>query len=129
MRRERARADRVGWRRGSRAIVLGILLGSFAAGAEAIGQTVDAPPPSSSAVEGDALTVATTELKQGKYSAAMARFRTLLQQNPGEEKAQVGLLRGLLETGGYAEAERRLIRHYAPPLNEQHNPLATLLAR
>ena len=115
MRRERARADRVGWRRGSRAIVLGILLGSFAAGAETIGQTVDAPPPSSSAVEGDALTVATTELKQGKYSAAMARFRTLLQQNPGEEKAQVGLLRGLLETGGYAEAEREARRFLSRP--------------
>ncbi|MBR0683261.1 GIY-YIG nuclease family protein [Roseomonas eburnea] len=30
---------------------------------------------------------------------------------------------------GYAEAERRLIRHYAPTLNEQHNLLPALLAR
>lgn len=30
---------------------------------------------------------------------------------------------------GYAEAERRLIRQYAPALNEQHNRLAALLAR
>jgi hypothetical protein len=29
----------------------------------------------------------------------------------------------------YAEAERRLIRRFAPALNEQFNPLASLLAR
>ena len=29
----------------------------------------------------------------------------------------------------YDEAERRLIRHYAPPMNEQFNPLASIRAR
>lgn len=36
---------------------------------------------------------------------------------------------GVSDPVGYAEAERRLIRHYAPTLNEKHNPLAALLAR
>jgi tetratricopeptide (TPR) repeat protein len=112
---ERERADREGWRRWSAAILLGILLGSLVPGGEINGQTVDPPAPGQTAAESDPLTTATTELKLGKYSAALAQFRTLLQQNPGEERAQVGLLRGLLETGGYAEAEREARRFLSRP--------------
>ena len=115
MRVERAREGRVGWRHWSRAILVGILLGSLATSSQVSGQTADAPPPNPVAVELDPLTAAITELKQGKYTAAMARFRTLLQQNPGEEKAQAGLLVALLETGGYTEAEREARRFLGRP--------------
>lgn len=69
----------------------------------------------------------------------IGRAESLSQRLPGHERLDEALRRGarhLLvhmpaarDPIGYADAERRLIRHYAPPLNEQHNPLATLLSR
>lgn len=49
---------------------------------------------------------AQTELKQGKYSAAIASFTKLLQADPKDADAQKGLLTAYLETGQYKEAER-----------------------
>jgi tetratricopeptide (TPR) repeat protein len=60
--------------------------------------------------EKDPLEIAIAELKQGNYSKALTRFRQQLQENPREERAQRGLLRGLLETGGYVEGEREARR-------------------
>jgi hypothetical protein len=69
----------------------------------------------------------------------VGRAEALSRRLPGHERRDEAIRRGaqyllvhVPDAGdpvGYAEAERRLIRHYAPPLNEQHNPLATLLAR
>lgn len=69
----------------------------------------------------------------------VGRAEALSRRLPGHERRDEAIRRGaryLLvhvpgvgDPIGYAEAERRLIRHYAPTLNEQHNPLVALLAR
>ncbi len=58
------------------------------------------------------------ELRQGKYSAAIAAFTRLLQTNAGDARAQKGLLQAYLETGQYREAERDARRFAAAPQNE-----------
>lgn len=69
----------------------------------------------------------------------IGRAEALGGRLPGHERRDEAIRRGAhhllvhvpgaLDPVGYVEAERRLIRHYAPPLNEQHNLLADLLSR
>ena len=69
----------------------------------------------------------------------VGRAESLSQRLSGHERRDEAIRRGaryllvhvpaVTDPIGYAEAERRLIRHYAPELNEQHNLLAALLAR
>ena len=47
------------------------------------------------------------ELRQGKYTAAIAAFNKLLQADPKDARAQWGLIQSYLETGQYADAERQ----------------------
>lgn len=58
---------------------------------------------------------AATELKQGKYSAAIDSFTRLLQADPGSATAQAGLLQARIETGQYREAEMEARRFLSAP--------------
>ncbi len=69
----------------------------------------------------------------------IGRAESLSRRLSGHERRDEAIRRGahhllvhvpaVTDPIGYAEAERRLIRHYGPALNEQHNLLAALLAR
>src|SRR5688572_8025809 len=62
---------------------------------------------SCTAAQAQDLDSAEKELNQGKYAAAILSFTRLLQVDQHEAAAQKGLLKAYLETGQYAEAERR----------------------
>src|SRR5262245_46938514 len=62
---------------------------------------------SCAAAQAQDLDSAEEELKHGKYEVAILTFTRLLQVNQNDGAAQKGLLKAYLETGQYAEAERR----------------------
>lgn len=63
------------------------------------------------------------ELRQGRYSAAMAAFNRILQGDPKDSRAQWGLVQANLETGQYAEAERQARKFLAAGGNEPQSRL------
>ncbi|MBK9706353.1 MAG: tetratricopeptide repeat protein [Acidobacteria bacterium] len=63
------------------------------------------------------------ELRQGKYSAAIAAFNKLLQADPKDARAQWGLIQSYLETGQYADAERQAKKYLPIKENEPQTRL------
>ncbi|MFM8395571.1 MAG: tetratricopeptide repeat protein, partial [Acidobacteriota bacterium] len=80
------------------------------------GQEARTSPPANDqdATEGP-LSRGLAELRAGRYAAAISALSTILRDNPRESAAQVGLLRALLETGQYREAEMNARRFLALP--------------
>ncbi len=73
---------------------------------------------SCAAAQNQTIDDAEEELKQGKYSAAIATFNRLIQANQNDGRAQKGLLQAHLETGQYAEAEREAKKFLGSKENE-----------
>lgn len=58
---------------------------------------------------------AKTELRRGRYAAAIATFGSILRQRPDQADSQEGLLRALIETGQYQQAEVEARRFLTRP--------------
>ena len=58
---------------------------------------------------------AKTELRKGRYAAAIETFGAILRRSPDQPVAQEGLLRALLETGQYRLAETEARRFLSRP--------------
>jgi cellulose synthase operon protein C len=63
------------------------------------------------------------DLKEGKYTPAVASFTRLLQAQPNDGRSQKGLLTAYLETGRYAEVEKDARRFIGAPGNEAQSRL------
>ncbi|NOT64383.1 MAG: tetratricopeptide repeat protein [Acidobacteria bacterium] len=57
---------------------------------------------------------AEAQLKKGEYEAATAAFNKLLAANAKDQRAQRGVLKVMLETGNYVEAETTAKKYLAP---------------
>ncbi len=66
-------------------------------------------------------------LKKGEYEAALAAFNKLLTTNAKDQRAQSGVLKVMLETGKYVEAETTAKKYLAPDaLKDASNHFARL---
>ncbi|MFZ4985690.1 MAG: tetratricopeptide repeat protein, partial [Blastocatellia bacterium] len=78
------------------------------------GQLPDGQLPDGQLPDGQ-LEEAKTELRKGRYAAAIETFGAILRRSPDQPVAQEGLLRALLETGQYRLAETEARRFLSRP--------------
>lgn len=73
------------------------------------------PPAAAEPQTVEPLEEANGELRKGRYTAAITSFGAILRRSPGQTEAQSGLLRALIETGQYRQAEAEARRFLAGP--------------
>ena len=73
------------------------------------------PPAAAEPQTVEPLEEANGELRKGRYAAAITSFGAILRRSPGQTEAQSGLLRALIETGQYRQAEAEARRFLAGP--------------